>query len=328
MSALLGLMLAFGCTGEPAAPAVSKPVSRPVAGAEGAPDAAPVPVPTPQLSRPDGRMPLYGSDLGPEDLPPLGLEALSDEAREAALVAINNTYGPCEPCMEGGKSIARCLVMAPEGCENMASVARRAVRAAGEGLDAHEVIQRVRFVDPWLPIDGPERARRGPDDALTVVLALDYTDPFSKRSAEVWEALSERYGDRVAFELLHRPDLERHPLAGGAALAVLAAGRQGAAFAAHDLLLSVEGPPTAEVLDGLAGALGLDAARYAADRADPALAGRQEEDLALAERLGVRGTPTTFIAGYRVRGLRELAFYTGMIDALLADAEDAWPREQ
>ena len=30
--------------------------------------------------------------------------------------------------------------------------------------------------------------------------------------------------------------------------------------------------------------------------------------------------------GYRVRGLRDLAFYTGMIDALLADAEDAWPQ--
>ncbi len=307
----LGLIALLACAGEEPPP----PVSAPVPGA-GTGD-GPVTVPVPEVTRPDGRAAVMGSEIAAEDLPPIGLESLSERQASDVLVALNTTVGPCPECMDRGYSIARCLANGVPECENVPAVARRAVRL-GRELGFLELLPRIRYEEPWrqLPAD-----RLGPPGSLPVVVAVDYADPFSR---EVWPALQElagAYGDQLYWSVLHRPDTERHPLAERAARLVLAADRRGAGRRAHEALLSRGAPLDAAALDALLAELGLDDAALA----DPPLGERLAADRALADALDIRATPSLVIGGYLVRGARGAPYYSALIDDLLADAADPWP---
>jgi protein-disulfide isomerase len=105
---------------------------------------------------------------------------------------------------------------------------------------------------------------------------------------------------RVCFR--HFPVSSSHPRAHAAACAAEAAGAQGAFWPMHDSLFSDQGRLEDPHLWARAEALGLDIARFEADRRSEAAAARVAADFRSGIRAGVATTPTLFIDGERWAG--------------------------
>ena len=111
-----------------------------------------------------------------------------------------------------------------------------------------------------LPPVGPDDHVRGPAGAPLVVVYGDYECPFCAALEERLRALPLR----VAFR--HFPRRSAHPRAFAAACAAEAAGRQGAFWPMHDALFADQGRLEDPHLWARAERLGLDVARFDADR--------------------------------------------------------------
>ena len=267
----------------------------------------------PPVTRPDNRKPLEPTRLEASDLGLPGLAALSTDAQDLALGVLNNTTGACDPCQAEGLSMAACLRENPPGCQNMPALARRVIRGAARGDDIQSVRAEVRYDDSWFPIAPAERpARGGPAGAHTLLVVVDYISPFSAEAEAEFDALSQRFGEELRVEVLQAP---RPALASiDAAEAALAAELAGCFWPAHAALLRSASQGEAWKVAETACGAPLDGYREQAKL-------RLRQDQALAATLGVRGTPTVFIDGYRVRGLRGLEEYAHLIELQIADEE-------
>jgi protein-disulfide isomerase len=130
---------------------------------------------------------------------------------------------------------------------------------------------------------------RGRDGARLVIVYGDYECPYCA-------ALDVRLRDaplRVAFR--HFPLTSAHPRALAAAYAAEAAGRQGGFWAMHDALFGDQGRLEDPHLWARAEALGLDIARFDADRRSPEIAAGVREQFRSGVRAGVGTTPTLFV---------------------------------
>jgi protein-disulfide isomerase len=95
----------------------------------------------------------------------------------------------------------------------------------------------------------------------------------------------------------HFPVASKHPRARALAYAAEAAGRQGRFWEMHDSLLEDQGHLDDPHLWERAERLGLDVARFEADRRSETRAERVERDFRSGIAAGVMTTPTQFFAG-------------------------------
>jgi protein-disulfide isomerase len=109
---------------------------------------------------------------------------------------------------------------------------------------------------------------------------------------------------RVAFR--HFPVRSSHPRAHAAACAAEAAARQDAFWAMHDALFADQGRLEDPHLWERAERLGLDVARFDADRRSEAVERRIADDFRAGVRAGVATTPTLFADGERHSGRPKL----------------------
>jgi protein-disulfide isomerase len=105
---------------------------------------------------------------------------------------------------------------------------------------------------------------------------------------------------RVCFR--HFPVRSSHPRAHAAACAAEAAARQGAFWPMHDALFADQGRLEDPHLWARAERLGLDVARFDADRRSDAVAERVRADFRAGVRAGVATTPTVFVDGQAFPG--------------------------
>lgn len=141
----------------------------------------------------------------------------------------------------------------------------------------------------------------GPDDAYVKVYVFsDFQCPVCRRVAEPLKQLARDFGDDVQIVWMNHA-LPSHPRAGAAARAAIAAQRQGKFWEYHDLLFDKQQLGDAD-LTAYAETLGLDLAKFAADMADPAVAAQVEYEGALAEAMGIRGTPGFVVNGQKTVG--------------------------
>lgn len=149
---------------------------------------------------------------------------------------------------------------------------------------------------PAPPI-GPGDRVRGPRDAPLVVAYADFECPYCA-------AVERRLRDaavRVCFR--HFPVRSKHPRAWATAQAVEAAAAQDAFWAMHDALFADPARLEDPHLWDRAERLGLDVARFQADRRADAARERIEADFRSGIRAGVAATPTLFLpGGERVSG--------------------------
>jgi Na+/H+ antiporter NhaA len=165
------------------------------------------------------------------------------------------------------------------------------------------------LTDLAVPVD-PERDHvRGPADAaVTLVEYGDFECPYCGQAEEVVRELLEEGGLRYVWR--HLPLSDVHPSAQVAAEAAEAAGRQGAFWLMHDVLLTHQGELRPVDLHRYAGQLELDVDRFTVDLREHRLADRVAEDAESAELSGATGTPSFFINGTRHYGAYDLATLT------------------
>ncbi len=151
-----------------------------------------------------------------------------------------------------------------------------------------------------VPVDPAVDHVRGPNDAeVTLVEYGEYECPYCKEAEVAVAEIEERFGDALRVVWRHFPQRGVHPNAFGAAVAAEAAGRQGRFWDMHRLLATARDPLDEKTVTRAAKEIGLDLDRFAADRADPALADAVRQAAETGVASGVNGTPTFFINNVR-----------------------------
>ena len=148
---------------------------------------------------------------------------------------------------------------------------------------------------PLPPLSAADHVR-GPVDAPPAIVYGDYECPFCAQLELRLRALHLR----VAFR--HFPVRSSHPRAQPAACAAEAAALQGRFWPFHDALFADQGRLEDPHLWARAERLGLDVARFDADRRSDAVAARVREQFRSGVRAGVPTTPTLFWEGERHAG--------------------------
>jgi protein-disulfide isomerase len=154
------------------------------------------------------------------------------------------------------------------------------------------------------PIDERDDHVRGPAAGALILEYGDYECPYSRRAFREIERVEARMSDDgIRFAFRHFPLTEIHPHALAASAAAEAAALQGRFWEMHEMLFHRQKALEDDDLRSYAAELGLDVARFDADRGGEAVLRRIERDVESGIGSGeVRGTPTLFIDGSVHRG--------------------------
>ena len=191
--------------------------------------------------------------------------------------------------------------------------ALQARQDAAEAAQARQAIERHRdeiFSDPEAPVAG------NPEGAITLVEFFDYRCGYCKRVKPTLETLLAENDD---LRLVYKEFPILGPESAEAAQAALAARAQGLYEPFHWALLDVEGPLDFATIMEVARSVGLDDERLARDMEDPAITDVIARNYALADALGIRGTPGFVIGDRLIRGALPIARFR----AAIADARAA-----
>ncbi|HUP01002.1 MAG TPA: DsbA family protein, partial [Gemmatimonadota bacterium] len=167
-------------------------------------------------------------------------------------------------------------------------------------------------------------ARGAPDAALVIVEFSDFQCPYCAGARPVLDSLFARHGDHVRLEYRHYP-LSMHEHAARAAQAAVEAQRQGAFWPYHDLLFAHQNRLTDADLVGYADSLGLDTAAFAAALAEGRHEAAVQSDVSFGRALGITGTPTFFVNGYRLVGVPPLWVFEVALEAFLVGRVEPRP---
>lgn len=154
--------------------------------------------------------------------------------------------------------------------------------------------------------EDPSLHARGPRNApVTLVIYGDFQCPSCALVSQAIDELQKQYEGKMRV-VFHEFPLEMHKHAMEAALAAEAAAVQGKFWEMHDVLYQnqpVWGEATTAsfLFDSYAESIGLDVARFRADRMAPDVRARVIADAAGGESRGVKSTPTIFINGIELR---------------------------
>jgi predicted DsbA family dithiol-disulfide isomerase len=129
-----------------------------------------------------------------------------------------------------------------------------------------------------------------------VIVFSDFQCPVCRRCADATQQIAEEFPGEVRVEFWQHP-LSSHQDAENAAVAALAAQRQGKFWEYHDELFRNQSALDPASLAGYAERLALDPERFKTDYADPELRARAGSEAAAADRFGARSTPAFMING-------------------------------
>jgi protein-disulfide isomerase len=127
----------------------------------------------------------------------------------------------------------------------------------------------------------------------------------------VFEQVLEKYPEDVKVVFKNFP-LRNHKFAMKAAVAALAANSQGKFWEFHDLLFKNYNKLSDQKIQEIAQAVGLNLEEYEKKKNDPAIKRKVNQDFSEGRRAGVRGTPTIFINGIRLRDRSLKGFQTAI----------------
>ncbi len=188
--------------------------------------------------------------------------------------------------------------------------------AAGAASRRPDVTEEV-----WAAtVRADDPVKGGKDTALvTLVVFSEFQCPFCARINPTIEGLLAKYGDDLRVVFKHLP-LPFHKEARPAAEASLCAHEQGQFWAFHDKLFANQRALGPDDLAEAARAVGLDMAKYDECLRSGRTRARVDEDMALAEEVGARGTPNVFINGRKSTGAKPQADLEAIIDVELDKA--------
>jgi len=169
---------------------------------------------------------------------------------------------------------------------------------------------------PAGPVDvkfGKAPVRGKANAPIQLVVYSDFECPFCSRVNPIVEEIRKTYGDKVAIAFKHYP-LPFHPTAKPAAIAAIAAHKQGKFWEFHDKMFQNQRALTKDNFVAWAKEFGLDVAKFEKDLNDPANAAWVDEDMAEGQKFGVNGTPATFVNGRLLSGAQPFDAFKAVID--------------
>lgn len=134
------------------------------------------------------------------------------------------------------------------------------------------------------------------DGSISLVLFSDFQCPFCARFGEPLEELLKKYPGQARLYFKHFP-LEMHEHARTAALAAVAAHKEGRFWKLHDLMFANFKELSTEKILDLAQQAGLERGALEAEMRLDAAKRAVDRDLEEGRKAGVRGTPTLFVNG-------------------------------
>lgn len=176
------------------------------------------------------------------------------------------------------------------------------LEAREEGAQAEADRALVASLRAEIMEDGHSWVGGNPEGDVTVVEFMDYRCGYCRRAFQEVEDLVAGDGN-IRFVLKEFPILgEQSDLASRFAIAVLQLHGDDAYKDAHDALMQMEAEVTPDTLGRLAEGLALDAAPILDRMASPEVAAVIDANHALAQQLGISGTPTFVMGDRLVRG--------------------------
>jgi protein-disulfide isomerase len=146
----------------------------------------------------------------------------------------------------------------------------------------------------------PTTYTNGPNTAsVWLVEFSDFQCPACKAFSGVVSDLSKKYPDALLIAYRYFP-LEIHTQSTPAALAAVAAGKQGKFWDMEALLFANQETLSAAIYPQLASQLGLDLTAFSASMQDPATKQLVLNDLAYGNTIGINATPTFFLNGVKL----------------------------
>ncbi len=158
------------------------------------------------------------------------------------------------------------------------------------------------------------------DAAVTIIEISDFQCPFCSRVGPTLKKIAKNYPNDVRI-LWSNNALSFHDRAKPAAIASLAAHRQGKFWEMHDKMFANQRSLTDDNFKKWAKELGLDVAQFETDLKDPALARQVDREQAAANASGARGTPGFFINGKLLSGAQPYEAFKSAVDEALASAK-------
>lgn len=238
-----------------------------------------------------------GSETPPRDLPGVDTSALTERERQGWWRLVSRLYAPCS---DVAVSVATC-VEETRPCASCAPLARflaERIHAGDSTVDA-EAAAAARFGPDVRKVELGDSPSKGPAEApVTIVVWSDFECPACGRMLPVLDEVAEKHPNDV--RLVHKfYPLAKHPNAHQAALAAWAAHRQGKYWEYERKLFADQTRMTDADLVAHARAIGLDVARFDADRASDAAEDAVARDKKAADAAGLTGTPHIVINGRR-----------------------------
>lgn len=228
----------------------------------------------------------------------IDVKDLDEDERRILQAVLEDQYDPC-----GKQRSFLDSLGAADTCDEAKKLAALAVTKIAEGLSKKQVTQELlKEQARWaskqdFDFEGsPHFGEPGPGKKV-VVEFFDYQCPHCKLAAKPSHDLVEKHGAVLYYKML---PLDIHPFAKDAALAGLAAHRQGKFFELTALLFDNQEMLNKDLIRSLAQKAGLDMAKFDADIADPAVIKLLERDLAESTRAKITGTPAFFVNGYAI----------------------------
>jgi len=132
----------------------------------------------------------------------------------------------------------------------------------------------------------------------------------------------EQNKDTVKIVFKQMPLVRIHKFAMPAAIASMAAAKQGKFWEMHDGLYANFNQLSEAKIDEIAKSIGLDMAKFKEDLNDPQIRQLINRDMQEAQQNGVRGTPTIFVDNRLLKN-RSLAGFQQAIDQALAEQKAA-----
>ncbi len=203
----------------------------------------------------------------------------------------------------------------PEVLQEMVAMLEERQQADTAGLDG----ERIAAAEERIFDDGFSFVGGNPDGDVTIVEFLDYQCGFCRRAHPDVQELVSADGD-IRWIVKELPILGPGSLlAARAAVSTLITEGPDAYEALHARLMEIEGPVTEASLDAaLAEVPDLDADAVRAGMDDPEVARRLDATQALAQELGIQGTPSFVFGDRMLRGYAPLASMQAMVEEIRA----------
>ncbi len=182
-----------------------------------------------------------------------------------------------------------------------AVMALQAAESARENTAARDAIGSL---GPALTRTPGDPVAGNPDGDVTLVEFYDVRCPYCRR---MLPAMAELLRHDPKLRVVYKDIPILGPGSAIGARAALAAGKQGAYLRMREAMMTGPADITAETVKSASAHLGLDWDRLQRDMAEPAIQTRLDENLKLAHRLGIQGTPAYVIGEQLLPGALPVA---------------------